>query len=131
VWHPAYRAAVAQSTAPNRASQELGALPPERLVPAAQRRIEGASPSELSVLAEELPSFLRSRDVPTDWLDSALEAASPTLKTAAAQRKLARQAYAIIAANGRSAKKATASAGHGSYRRPQLTDASKYDPDTS
>jgi hypothetical protein len=113
-----------------RASQELGALPPERLISATQRRIKGASSAELCVLAEELPSFLRSRDVPTDWLDSALEAASPTLKTAAAQRKLAVQAHAILASNGRSAKRAMESAAHGSYKRPPLVDpTTKYDPD--
>jgi hypothetical protein len=113
-----------------RASQELGALPPERLVAAAQRLIEGASPDELSVLTEELPSFLRSRHVPNDWLDSALEQASPMLKAAAAQRKLATQAHTIIASNARTAKRAMASAGHGSYRRPTLADVSAYDPDS-
>ena len=113
-----------------RASQELGALPPERFVAAAQRLIEGASPAELSVLAEELPSFLRSRDVSADWLDSALEAASPALKTAAAQRKLAIQAHQIVTSNARAAKRAMSSAGHGSYRRPTLADVSTYDPDS-
>jgi hypothetical protein len=112
-----------------RASQELDALPAERLIPATQRLIERASPAELSVLAEELPSFLSTRDVPTDWLDSALEAGSPTLKTAAAQRKLATQAHAIIGSNARAAKRAMQSAGHGSYRRPTLTDPARYDPD--
>jgi hypothetical protein len=113
-----------------RASQELVALPPERLISAAQRRINGASPAELSVLAEELPSFLRSRDVSADWLDSALEAASPALKTAAAQRKLAIQAHQIVTRNARAAKRAMSSAGHGSYRRPTLADVSTYDPDS-
>jgi hypothetical protein len=63
------------------------------------------------------------------WMDQSLEAASPTLKTAAAQRKLAHQAYAVVSRNARSAKRAMQSAGNGSHRRPRLVDASAFDPD--
>jgi hypothetical protein len=64
------------------------------------------------------------------WVNSALEQVSPKLKTAAAQRKLATQANAIVASNARAARRAMASASQGSYRRPTLTDVSTYDPDS-
>jgi hypothetical protein len=49
-------------------------------------------------------------------MDQSLEAARPTLKTAAAQRKPAHQAYAVVSSNARRAKRAMQSAGNGLAR---------------
>jgi hypothetical protein len=62
-------------------------------------------------------------------VNSALEQVCPKLKTAAAQSKLATQAHAIISSNARAVKRATQSAGNGSYRRPRLVDVLAFDPD--
>ena len=62
-------------------------------------------------------------------MNSALEQVSPKLKTAAAQRKLATQAHAIINSNARAVKRAMQSASNGSYRGPRLVDVSAFDPD--
>jgi hypothetical protein len=109
---------------------ELDATPAEKLVGAAQRLIETADGPELGWASVELPSYLRSRNAADGWVNGALQQASPMLKAAAAQRKLATQANAIIASNARAAKRAMASAGQGSYRRPTLTDVSTYDPNS-
>jgi hypothetical protein len=112
-----------------RVCRELDSVKPAQLVARVQRLVADAQSDELAVLAEELPSFLRSKSLDASWMDQALEAASPTLKTAATQRKLAHQAYAVVSSNGRSVKHAMQSAGNGSYRRPRLVDVSRFDPD--
>jgi hypothetical protein len=109
--------------------RELDSVKPTQLVARVQQLVADAKPDELAVLAEELPSFLRSKSVDASWMDQALEAASPALKTAATRSKLAHQAYAVVSSNGRSAKRAMRSAGNGSYRRPRLVDVSAFDPD--
>jgi hypothetical protein len=114
----------------SRTVRELDAAPAEKLVGTSQRLIETADGPELGWAATELGSYLRSRNVPDDWLDATLHQVSPTLKAAAEQRRTATQAAQIVTANGRSAKKAMRDAGHGSYKRPQLVNPSpKYDPD--
>jgi hypothetical protein len=63
-------------------------------------------------------------------VDAALQQAAPALRAAAEQRRQFAQAHQIIAANGRTAKRAMASALHGSYRRPiGLVDPAPFDPD--
>jgi hypothetical protein len=69
------------------------------------------------------------RNLDDSWVNSALEKVSPKLKPAAAQRKLATQAHAIISSNARAAKRGMQSASNGSYRRPRLVDGSAFDPD--
>jgi hypothetical protein len=113
----------------SRTVRELDATPAEKLVGTAQRLIETAEGPELGWASVELPSYVRSRNVDDHWVNNALEQVNPKLK-AAAQRKLATQAHTIIASNARTAKRAIASAGHGSYRRPTLADVSTYDPDS-
>jgi hypothetical protein len=114
----------------SRTVRELDAAPAEKLVGTSQRLIETADGPELGWAATELGSYLRSRNVPDDWLDATLHQVSPTLKAAAEQRRTATQAAQIVTANGRSAKKAMRDAGHGSYKRPRLVNPSpKYDPD--
>jgi hypothetical protein len=112
-----------------RVSRELDGIASKRVTAVTQRLIADADGPELGTLSVELGPYLRSRHLPDDWLPTALEAASPALKTAAAQRKLATQAVQIVAANGRAAKRAMASAGNGSYKRPALTHPGRYDPD--
>lgn len=115
----------------SRVSRELDSLPAERLVGMAQRLIVDATPAELAALAQELPSYLRSRGGDDSWVDQALEAADPRLCRAAETRRRAHQSAEIVSANGRSAKRALQSAASGSYRRPQLVPVDKYDPDSS
>jgi hypothetical protein len=113
-----------------RVSRELDSVAPEKLVPAAQQAIENADDAERGTLSVELGPYLRSRRVDDGWLDTAFEATSATLGDAAAQRKLARQSAAIISSNARTARRAIASAAHGSYRRPiGLVDPAAFDPD--
>jgi hypothetical protein len=113
----------------SRTVRELDATPAEKLVGTAQRLIETADGPELGWASVEVPSYLRSRNVDDGWVNSALEQVSPKLKTAAAQRKLATQAHAVISSNARAAKRAMQSAGSGSYRRPRSVDVSAFDPD--
>ena len=113
-----------------RTSRELDSVPTEKVVAVCQRLIADVTPDELAWAATELPSYLRSRHVPSDWVDAALHQVDPELRTAANRRRLTRQAADIIASNARSARKALASAASGSYKRPRLVDPSpKYDPD--
>jgi hypothetical protein len=112
-----------------RVSRELDSVASEQVTAATQRLIADADGPELGTLSVELGPYLRSRHLPDDWLPAALEATSPALKTAAAQRKLATQAAQIVAANGRAAKRAMSNAGNGSYKRPALIHPGKYDPD--
>jgi hypothetical protein len=113
-----------------RTSRELDSVPTEKVAAVCQHLIADAAPDELGWLATELPSYLRSRDVPSDWVDAALRQVHPGLRSAANRRRLTRQAADIIASNARSARKALGSAASGSYKRPRLVNPSpKYDPD--
>jgi hypothetical protein len=113
-----------------RTSRELDSVPTEKVVAVCQQLIADAAPDELGWLATELPSYLRSRSLPTGWLDAALHQVHPGLRRAAERRRLAHQAADIIASNARSARKALGSAASGSYKRPRLVSPSpKYDPD--
>jgi hypothetical protein len=113
-----------------RSSREFDSIPTEKVAAVCQQLIADAAPDELGWLATELPSYLRSRDVPCDWLDAALHQVHPGLRSAADRRRLAQQAHDIINSNARSARKALASAASGSYKRPYLVNPSpKYDPD--
>jgi hypothetical protein len=113
-----------------RTSRELDSIPTEKVAAVCQQLIADAAPDELGWLATEFPSYLRSREVPCDWLDAALHHVHPGLRTAADRRRLAHQAHDIINSNARSARKALASAASGSYKRPRLVNPSpKYDPD--
>jgi hypothetical protein len=113
-----------------RTSRELDSVPTERVVALTRRLVEDAKPQQLGWLAVELPSYLRSRGMHDDWLDTALQQAVPSLRAAAEQHRKAIQAAQIISANGRTAKNAMRSALHGSYRRPiGLVDLAPFDPD--
>jgi hypothetical protein len=112
-----------------RVCRELDSVKPEQLVARAQRLVADAKPYELAVLAEELPSFLRSKSVHASWMDQALEQVSLAMKTAATQRKRAAQAHAVVSSNARLARRAMQSAASGSYHRPRLVDALAYDLD--
>jgi hypothetical protein len=112
-----------------RTSRELDSVPTEKVAAACQQLIADAAPDELGWLATELPSYLRSRGVPSDWLDAALHQVHPGLRQAAERRRLTRQAADIIASNARSARRAISRASQGSYRRPKLVPVDRYDPD--
>jgi hypothetical protein len=113
-----------------RVSRELDSIPTEKVAAVCQRLIADAASNELGWLAIELPSYLRARNVPTDWLDAALCQVHAGLRQTADRRRLAHQAADIIASNARTARKALASAASGSYKRPRLVNPSPtYDPD--
>jgi hypothetical protein len=112
----------------SRTVRELDGTPAEKLVGTAQRVIETAEGPELGWASVELPSYLRTRNVDDGWVNGALEQVNPKLKAAAETLRKAAQARAIISSNARAAKRAMASAAHGSYKRPLLVDPAKYDP---
>jgi hypothetical protein len=112
-----------------RTSRKLDSVPAEKVAAVCQRLIADARPDELAWAATELPSYLRSLHIPSDWIDTALHQVHPELRTAAERRRLSRQAADIINSNARSARKALASAASGSYRRPKMVDPTRYDPD--
>jgi hypothetical protein len=113
-----------------RTSRELDSIPVEKVAAVCQQLIADATPDELGWLATELPSYLRARGVPTDWVDAALHQVHPGLRSAANRRRLTRQASDIITSNARAVRRAIQSAASGSYRHPRLVNPSpKYDPD--
>ena len=66
---------------------------------AARALIANASDSEIPVLSEDLESYLKSRNVPADWMDDALADKIPGLSEAQADAIVKARQYAILAQN--------------------------------
>jgi hypothetical protein len=69
------------------------------LAAAAQNLLADAEDSQIPALAEELPSYLRSRNVPSGWLTTALSSRIPGLSDAQAAETLSARQAAVLAAN--------------------------------
>jgi hypothetical protein len=110
----------------------LDGAPPNRVIGVAHELVGEADPAELGVLAEELGPYLKSRQLPADWLAAALTDVSPELKQAAERAAKAVKAQQIVEANVRSLRKAmTAARQTGSWRKPPLINpAERHDPDS-
>ena len=110
----------------------LDGTPPNRVTSVAHELVGEADPAELGVLAEELGSYLKSRQLPAGWLTAALTDVSPELKQAAERAAKAVKAQQIVEANARSLRKAmTAARQTGSWRKPPLINpAERQDPDS-
>ena len=110
----------------------LDGTPPNRVTGMAHQLVGNADPAELGVLAEELGPYLKSRQLPADWLTTALTDVSPELKQAAERAAKAVKAQQIVEANARSLRKAmTAARQTGSWRKPPLINpADRHDPDS-
>jgi hypothetical protein len=65
----------------------------------AQDLISGAEGLALGTLQEELPEYLASEGVPTDWLDNAFAARIPDAAAALAEANRLAKAHAILAHN--------------------------------
>ena len=70
-----------------------------KLVAAAQDLIANADDAQVPVLAEELSTYLASRNVPTGWLTDALSSRIPGLSDAQADSILKARQAAILAEN--------------------------------
>jgi hypothetical protein len=79
-----------------------------KLVGAVQDLIRSAPDEQVANLAEELPDYLASRGVPSDWLAGALGQRVPGLDDAQAEATLKAKQHAVLAANHASLTKAIA-----------------------
>ena len=66
---------------------------------AARALISNADDAEIPVLARELPDYLLSRKVPTDWLAGALASRVPGADEAQRQATLLARQHAVLAQN--------------------------------
>lgn len=72
--------------------------PPE-VSSAARQLVEEAGPADVAVLREELPSYLESRQAPSDWLDTALAQKIPGAADAVAESNLKAKQLAAVRSN--------------------------------
>ncbi|CAN5348930.1 hypothetical protein BH09ACT8_BH09ACT8_30890 [soil metagenome] len=70
-----------------------------QLSTAAQALVKDATPDELGVLLQELPSYLQSKGVPSNWLEAATANVVPELAAAKADAALARKALDVTSYN--------------------------------
>ncbi len=94
---------------------------------AAKTMTEKASLEELSVILQEVPSFLENRDLPTDFIQAVVEQKLP--EVAAAQREVnqARQAKIVVDYDISAIKEGIKTG----FPPTQLVDPSRFDPDAS
>lgn len=96
-----------------------------KVVATAQRLMASADRSELGVLLEELPSCLRSRGVPTDWIEPQVAQLAPEYGAARAEHVRAEQARAILERNKQTLHNSFVK-GHVAH---VILDPARYDPD--
>ena len=91
----------------------------------ARQALEAADPATLSTLMQEIPSYLESRNIPTDWINPVVTQKVPELGEAQRRATLANQAKSVvdydIAAIRTGIQKG--------YPPTQLVNPAKYDPD--
>ncbi len=94
-------------------------------VTAAQRMFEKATPEELSVYLQEVPSYLLNRDLPTSFISAVVERKLPEL--AAAQREVnqAQQAKTVLDYDVTAVRNGIKTG----FPPTQLVDPSRFDPD--
>jgi hypothetical protein len=72
-----------------------------RLSTTAQDLVKNATPDQLGVLLDELPSYLLSKGVPSGWLDAATTTVVPELADAKADAALAHKALQVTSYNAK------------------------------
>jgi hypothetical protein len=116
----------------NRTQRTLDALPDGNVVSTVQKLIEDASPSDLSALLQEVPAYLESKGINTDFVDDAVAKASPKYAHARKMAAAGKQAVTIAEANAKRVRDRISTTYPDSYGRPKsfpLTFASPdYDP---
>jgi hypothetical protein len=102
----------------NRKKPVLDSSSPAKAADAARQMISNADPAEIPVLARELPDYFLSRNVPTDWLTSALASRVPGADEAQRQATLLAKHHAVLAQNDSNLRNAFAK----DLNPPQLLD---------
>lgn len=69
------------------------------MVAAVQDLIKSAPDAQIATLAEQLPDYLISRGIPSDWLNDALAQRVPGLDGAQAEARLKAKQFAVLSAN--------------------------------
>jgi hypothetical protein len=93
---------------------------------AAQKLIANADREQLGTLLQQLPSYLQTRGLPSDWIETAVGQVVPEYAQAAKQHQKAQQALTIAEYNAKSLRTSFDKG----YSSSILTDARLYDPDT-
>ena len=101
-------------------TKESGAL-----FEAANELIAGATRQELSVLLEELPTYLQSRGATSDWIDARVGQVVPEYGAARQQLQRAESARQIVDYNVKSVRKGFADGRASSV----FADPTRFDPD--
>lgn len=70
-----------------------------KLVAAVQELIRSAPDDQIPTLTEELPDYLASRGIPSDWLSTALASKVPGLDDAQSEATLKNRQHAVLAQN--------------------------------
>jgi len=83
----------------DRVIRRLDVKDPGQLFNAANEELAGATREELGTLLQELPSYLQSRGVTTDWIDAAVAQVVPEFAAARAELKKAESAFLITRQN--------------------------------
>ncbi|HTX93663.1 MAG TPA: hypothetical protein VME67_01755 [Mycobacterium sp.] len=93
----------------HRKERVLDSVPDKaKLVAAVQELIRSTPDDQIANLAEELPDYLASRGVPSDWLPNALASRVPGLDEAQAEATLKAKQHAVLAQNHAALTKAIA-----------------------
>jgi hypothetical protein len=108
------------------ATRLLDSQTPGEAVATAARLLDNASTAELSVLLEQLPSYLQSKSLDHDWIIPALTR-RPEVSEVATEVVNARKAKAVVDGNAARLKQGIEQ-GHAPY--VQLLDAAPFDPDS-
>jgi len=83
----------------DRVIRRLDVKDPGQLFNAANEELAGATREGLGTLLQELPSYLQSRGVTTDWIDAAVAQVVPEFAAARAELKKAESAFQITRQN--------------------------------
>jgi hypothetical protein len=94
---------------------------------AARQALEQATPAELGVLLQEIPSYLESVGAPTDWVHKVVAAKAPEVAKARCKLDAAKQAR-VLTHHGAKLVRDGIRNGHPPTQL-HLLDPSKYDPD--
>ena len=97
------------------------------LFTAANALLASASREELGTLLQELPAYLPSRGVTTDWIDAEVGRIVPEYGAAKAQLQRAESVFQITRQNANLARRSFAD----SSTRVIFADPTKYDPDVT
>jgi hypothetical protein len=91
----------------------------------ARQALESSSGAELGVLMEQMPSYLESRKVPTEWINPVVTQQHPALGEAQWKANQAQQAATLLHYNAMRIRNGIHNGSPPNY----LVDPSKFDPD--